>query len=91
MTILDVGCGPGTITREISELVGPTGRVVGIDAAADVVQAAAAATHPHATTGPSNLRFEVGDVMALDFPAATFDDPRAVETPWQRRYVARFP
>lgn len=73
MSILDVGCGPGTITRELSRLVGPTGRVVGIDAAADVVQTAAATNDQNAPADPSNLRFEVGDVMALEFPAATFD------------------
>ena len=34
--LLDVGCGPGTITADLALLVAP-GEVVGIDAAADVV------------------------------------------------------
>jgi SAM-dependent methyltransferase len=73
MQLLDVGCGPGTITRELSELVGPTGRVVGIDAAAEVLEAAASALGRHAPEDQSNLHFEVGDVMALAFPNETFD------------------
>lgn len=73
MRILDVGCGPGTITCELSELVGPTGRVVGIDPAAEVLPAVPPGTGPRARTDRPNLHFQVGDVMALDFPDAAFD------------------
>ncbi|MEM6316404.1 MAG: methyltransferase domain-containing protein [Bacteroidota bacterium] len=31
MTILDVGCGTGAISKDIAKIVGPTGKVVGID------------------------------------------------------------
>lgn len=66
MSLLDVGCGPGTITADLARLVAP-GLVVGIDAAADVVSAAAQA-HDQ-----PNLAFEVGDVYALDAPDHGFD------------------
>jgi SAM-dependent methyltransferase len=40
MRVLDVGCGPGEVSFVAARLVGPTGTVVGIDAAADVVRLA---------------------------------------------------
>ena len=67
--LLDVGCGPGTITADLALLVAP-GEVVGIDAAADVV----AQAQEHARgLGLENLRFEVADLFALGFPDASFD------------------
>ncbi|WP_104473836.1 class I SAM-dependent methyltransferase [Microterricola pindariensis] len=67
--VLDVGCGPGTITVDLAPRVAP-GEVVGIDSEADVVeQAQALATD----SGLRNVRFSVGDVYALDFPDDSFD------------------
>ncbi len=68
-SLLDVGCGPGTITADLALLVAP-GEVVGLDAAADVV---AQARQHAARLGLENLRFEVGDVFALEHPDASFD------------------
>jgi SAM-dependent methyltransferase len=68
-SVLDVGCGPGTITADLALLVAP-GEVVGLDAAADVV----AQADEHARgLGLANLRFEVGDLFALGYPDASFD------------------
>lgn len=60
--ILDVGCGPGSITHDFSILV-PKGRVVGIDVSQGILaQAAAKYQQP-------NLSFEVGDAYELSqFP-----------------------
>lgn len=66
MALLDIGCGPGTITAGLAERV-PEGHVTAIDADPGVV-AQAAADFPRA-----NLRFTTGDVYALDFPGASFD------------------
>jgi SAM-dependent methyltransferase len=68
-SLLDVGCGPGTITADLALLVAP-GDVVGIDASADVV---AQATAEVAASGLTNLRFEVGDLFALDYADGSFD------------------
>jgi SAM-dependent methyltransferase len=69
LSLLDVGCGPGTITVDLARLVAP-GQVIGLDASADVV--AQAEAHA-AENGGANLRFEVGDLFALHYENATFD------------------
>jgi len=67
--LLDVGCGPGTITADLATAVTP-GQVVGIDASRDVV----AEARRHLGAGsPANLRFETGDVYALAFDDGSFD------------------
>jgi ubiquinone/menaquinone biosynthesis C-methylase UbiE len=38
--LLDVGCGPGTLTVDLARRVGPNGSVVGIDLSPAVVQEA---------------------------------------------------
>ena len=65
--ILDIGCGPGTITADLADRV-PRGRVTGIDAAPDIIEQARALTR-----GRGNLDFAAGDVYALDYPAGAFD------------------
>jgi SAM-dependent methyltransferase len=68
--VLDVGCGPGSITRELADLVGPYGSVVGIDNADDVI---ALAQSEHSSTLHGNLHYEVQDVMRLALPDDSFD------------------
>ncbi len=68
LDVLDVGCGPGTISIDLARRV-PGGRVVGIDRSFEAVvaarQAAGAAAVP--------VTFETGDAYQLPFPAGTFD------------------
>lgn len=69
MRILDVGCGPGTITIDFAKRV-PQGHVIGVDNSEEVlVQAREAA----AAQGVTNIEFRTGDIHALDFPDGTFD------------------
>ena len=70
LDLLDVGCGPGTITAELAEPVAP-GRVVGIDAAPDVI--GVARQLPAARSGGTQVEFRVGDVYDLDVDDASFD------------------
>jgi SAM-dependent methyltransferase len=65
LSLLDVGCGPGTITVEFADRLAP-GRVVGLDAAAEVIDKAAEFARP-------NLEFVVGNAYQLPFDDGTFD------------------
>lgn len=67
-SLLDVGCGPGTITAELAERLAP-GRVVGLDAAPDAI----AAARQHAAEVGSPAEFVLGDAVALPFAGSTFD------------------
>ena len=67
--VLDVGCGPGTITADLAARV-PDGQVTGIDAAAGVVSVA---RQEAGRRGQANVRFETGDVYRLAFADGTFD------------------
>ena len=70
MDLLDVGCGPASITADLAEHVAP-GRVVALDAAAGALEAA------RATLSERGLSEQVGlargDVMALPFEDGSFD------------------
>lgn len=68
--VLDVGCGPGTITADLAELVGPGGRVVAVDSSAEVLEQAAATA---SARGLDNVVFEVADVHRLRFEDGEFD------------------
>ncbi len=72
MDLLDVGCGPGTITVDLARMVAP-GRVVGVDRSEEVVsEAGRLAAPPGAGTAPP-VEFRTGDVYGLDFPDRHFD------------------
>jgi len=72
-SILEVGCGAGDDSLTLANMVGPDGRVVGIDAGADMI------TEAKRRAESSNLpvEFFVQDACELDFPDNTFDGCRA--------------
>jgi len=65
--LLDVGCGPGTITVDLAGRVTP-GKVTGVDASTEVV--AEAETR---RAGADTVTFVTGDVYALAFDDGSFD------------------
>jgi ubiquinone/menaquinone biosynthesis C-methylase UbiE len=67
LSVLDIGCGTGAITRGIAEAVGREGRVVGVDVNASLIEQARTAHR-----GVPALSFEVADVHALP-SAGAFD------------------
>lgn len=56
--VADVGCGPGAVSAVLGRLVGPAGRVLAVDRALDVVEAARAAV---AGAGTDNVSVKVGE------------------------------
>lgn len=67
-SLLDVGCGPGTLTVDLARRVAP-GRVVGIDSAEAIVHQATS----DCPRDVANVEFRVGNVYELDFGSGTFD------------------
>jgi ubiquinone/menaquinone biosynthesis C-methylase UbiE len=70
MRLLDVGCGPGTITMDLAERVGSTGRVTALERTEAALDLARAEADRRGTT---NVEFVVGNVEALDLPDDSFD------------------
>jgi len=68
--LLDVGCGPGTITVDLAARVAP-GAVLGVDVSAEAVAEARAYAEANAAGGA--VRFETGSVYALALADASFD------------------
>ena len=68
--LLDVGCGPATITADLADRVAP-GRVVGLDAASGALEAARATLAKRDL--PARVELIDGDIMSLPFDDGTFD------------------
>ena len=70
MRVLDIASGTGQPGLTAARIVGPTGRMIGIDIAQEMVDAA---TGLDKAEGLSNTEFRRMDAHELDFPDATFD------------------
>lgn len=74
--LLDVGCGQGADVLELAHVVGPTGRMVGVDKSSVLVEQARTRSPPEQTW----IEFACADATALPFPDASFDACRADRT-----------
>ena len=68
-SLLDVGCGAGSITVDLAELVAP-GPVVGIDTSAEALELAGRLARDR---GVSNVELRRGDALHLDLPDDAVD------------------
>jgi len=68
--VLDLGCGAGTDSLVAAQMVGPEGRVTGIDMTPQMLAKARAAA---AELGAGNVEFVDGEVERLPFDDASFD------------------
>ncbi|MGH1352113.1 MAG: methyltransferase domain-containing protein [Methyloligellaceae bacterium] len=73
-TIADLGCGPGFMTMELSRAVGPDGKVIGIDPAADMRKTAS-----ERCAGRDNVRIESGTVLELPLSDSSIDKAVSVQ------------
>jgi ubiquinone/menaquinone biosynthesis C-methylase UbiE len=73
VSVLDAGCGTGLETMRLAKLVGPSGRVVGIDASEKFLTEA----RRRAVGLALPIDYRQGDVQQIPFPEATFDVARA--------------
>ena len=68
--VLDVCCGTGASALPAAEAVGPTGHVIGVDLAGQLLELARTKAIQR---NLRNIEFEVGDMLSLRFPPASFD------------------
>jgi len=71
--LLDAGCGVGDVPRELGELVGKNGRVMGLDRSEYMVTQARQRTEG---TGLP-VEYQVGDIHHIPFPDESFDGCRS--------------
>ncbi len=69
MKLLDIGCGPGTITVDLARLVAP-GEVVGVDLEPSQIELAQARATAERI---ENVRFQAADIYSLPFENDSFD------------------
>jgi SAM-dependent methyltransferase len=92
--VLDVCCGTGASALPAAEAVGPTGKIIGVDLAEELLELA---RRKAVQQRLGNIKFEVGDMLSLRFPTESFDAvvcvfgiffvpdmPRAVSELWSR-------
>ncbi|MCY3741447.1 MAG: methyltransferase domain-containing protein [Candidatus Poribacteria bacterium] len=65
MRVLEIGSGAGDVALMLAELVGPTGKVVGVDVNADILDTA---RQRAIDAGRQNVEFIADDARALTFP-----------------------
>ena len=66
-SVIDIGSGPGFLCESIADIVGTSGRVIGIDLSTDLVERSKERNHR------SWLSYRVGDATHIDEPDASFD------------------
>ena len=69
LKLLDVGCGPGSITLSLARYV-PNGQLVGVDVSETVLEKARQAAQDE---GAGNVAFHAADVYDLPFENESFD------------------
>ena len=69
-SVLDVCCGTGASALSAAKLVGPRGKVIGVDLAKELLELARAKAAQQLF---GNIQFELADMLSLRFPSGSFD------------------
>lgn len=69
LSLVDIGCGPGTLTADLAARVAP-GPVTAVEISAEALDLARAEL---ASRGLTGVEFRFGDMESLDLPDASFD------------------
>ena len=72
-SVLDIGCGTGDDVLALAELVGPNGKVIGLDNSKSMIEKA----NQRSKQKQFPVQFRVGDIHKLDLADNTFDGCRA--------------
>jgi SAM-dependent methyltransferase len=80
MRVLDLGSGAGDVALTLADLIGPTGRIVGVDMNVEILETARRRV---AAVGWDNVEFHAGDIRELPLP----DDFDAVVGRWILMYI----
>jgi SAM-dependent methyltransferase len=86
MTVLDVGCGPGDVSMTAATLVGPTGRVIGVDVNPAMITLGRERT---AAQGLANVTFLTSPLEELVLTPPHDCLYTCCSRPWQLRGLAR--
>ena len=68
-TVLEVGCGTGTLTLAAKRQAGPSGKVFGIDIIPGMIEA----SQNKAAQAKENITFQLGSIDDIPFPDNQFD------------------
>jgi len=68
LKVLDIGSGPGLLAKDISQQLGRSGSVVGVDMTENMIESA-----KQLCSDAVNVSFEQGDAMSLPFADNSFD------------------
>ncbi|HEY2895227.1 MAG TPA: class I SAM-dependent methyltransferase, partial [Pirellulales bacterium] len=69
-TLLDVGCGPGYATIDLARLLGPTAKLIAVDASARFIELLRSRI---AQENLDNIQTHVLDLAEIDLPAHSID------------------
>ena len=64
--VLDLACGTGIVTRSVAPMVGPEGKVTGLDISPAMLEVAR-------SLAPANVEWQEGSGTEMPFPDASFD------------------